>query len=149
MSARRTTYFNTKYAKRYREKKYAAETPEETKIRKAKQNQYYKSRYDKLTKEEKKEKRNKHKDYYKEYLLIHKFGISLKDYNKLFKKQKGCCSLCDIPQSKLKKALAVDHDHKTGKVRGLLCRHCNLMLGYAKENQTTLKKARFYLKRNS
>ena len=51
------------------------------------------------------------------------------DYNGMFVKQQGCCAICGIHQSALGKALAVDHNHITLKVRGLLCSKCNLGIG--------------------
>ncbi len=52
-----------------------------------------------------------------------KYGISLQDYIGLCSKQKGLCAICLNPPKKYR--LAVDHDHKTNKVRGLLCFPCN------------------------
>ena len=66
------------------------------------------------------------KDYRKNKSLQQKYGITLDDYNKMLKMQKGTCCICKkFPHNK---SLAVDHDHKTGKVRGLLCCKCNLRL---------------------
>ena len=62
--------------------------------------------------------------------LCYKYGISLTDYNIMFQKQIGYCAICGKCQSKLKKPLYVDHNHLTGKVRGLLCGKCNSALGY-------------------
>lgn len=53
------------------------------------------------------------------------YNITIEDYNELFQKQNGCCDLCGIHQSELDRRLAVDHNHETGKVRGLLCIVCN------------------------
>lgn len=50
-------------------------------------------------------------------------------YNELFTYQEGCCAICCKHQSELKHALAVDHNHTTGHVRGLLCVNCNTILG--------------------
>ena len=73
------------------------------------------------------------------------YGITYIEYNKMFTEQNGCCAICGIHQSKLKKRLFVDHNHSTGKIRKLLCHHCNAMLGMAKENTTTLLNAIDYL----
>lgn len=53
------------------------------------------------------------------------YGIDLNDYNRMFQIQGGHCSICKKHQSDLPKALVVDHNHETGKVRGLLCDFCN------------------------
>lgn len=57
--------------------------------------------------------------------LINQYNVTEEDYNKLFESQSGKCKICGIHQSQLDVALAVDHNHETGKVRGLLCRKCN------------------------
>jgi hypothetical protein len=80
----------------------------------------------------------------KEYRLIKKYGITLNDYNSLLLKQNGCCKICCEPH-KENKTLAVDHCHKTGKVRGLLCHHCNTAIGLLKENPIFLNNAINYL----
>ena len=56
------------------------------------------------------------------------YGITPDDYNQLFQQQNGCCAICGKHQSKLKRRLDVDHDHKSGKVRGLLCNPCNKII---------------------
>lgn len=73
------------------------------------------------------------------------YGITLDDYNKMFQKQEGCCASCGVHQSELKQPLFVDHDHKTGEVRALLCRHCNTALGYVKDDVNILKSLVNYL----
>lgn len=72
------------------------------------------------------------------------YGITLEEYNNFFKRQKGCCAICGKHQSVLKSALCVDHNHKTGKIRGLICRTCNFGLGYL-ENQEFSINAKKYL----
>jgi hypothetical protein len=76
-----------------------------------------------------------------------KYGISLESYTKMLENQQGCCSICKTPQVNLKITLAVDHCHSTGKVRGLLCRNCNLMIGFAKDNKELLSSAIRYLEK--
>jgi hypothetical protein len=73
------------------------------------------------------------------------FGISIEDYEVLATVQKECCAICDIPQHYLKRSLAVDHDHATGKVRGLLCHHCNLFLGKIEANLDLADRCKKYL----
>ena len=57
-------------------------------------------------------------------------GISPEYYDSKYKEQQGCCAICGIHQSELKRALSGDHSHITGKPRGLLCGSCNPQLGY-------------------
>jgi hypothetical protein len=74
-----------------------------------------------------------------------KYGLSRKQYNEMFRKQRGCCAICGVHQSEFKKALAVDHNHSTGKNRGLLCSACNVAIGLLKEDREVLRKAMLYL----
>jgi hypothetical protein len=87
--------------------------------------------------------KNKWKD--KDY--IKKYNITLIEYNKLFKKQKGCCAICKKHQSLFKRSLAIDHNHETGVIRDLLCSNCNHMLGHSFENLNVLETAIKYLKK--
>lgn len=73
------------------------------------------------------------------------YGISPLQYDAMFNSQSGCCKICRIDANKLKKPLAVDHDHKTGRVRGLLCYHCNWLIGHAKEQIPILRETIKYL----
>lgn len=78
-------------------------------------------------------------------LLKREYGITLEQYDKLFKAQNGVCIICGGVNNDGRK-LFVDHDHNTGKIRGLLCYQCNLMLGNARDNLSILKSAVNYLK---
>ena len=51
------------------------------------------------------------------------YGITLRQYRKMLKRQKGVCAVCGKPPKKV--SLNVDHDHETDRVRGLLCFFCN------------------------
>jgi hypothetical protein len=84
-------------------------------------------------------------DYQKHHMLIHTHNITLEDYNKMFEKQNGCCAICNKHQIEFNKKLSVDHCHKTMIIRGLLCNHCNIALGYFKDNTDYLKNAIDYL----
>jgi hypothetical protein len=77
--------------------------------------------------------------------LLRKFGITIEQYEQLLWEQKFRCLGCNIHQSKLQKPLAVDHDHKTGKVRGLLCDPCNIALGCVKDSTKILSQLIKYL----
>lgn len=75
------------------------------------------------------------------------FGISLEEYAAMLEVQGGRCKLCqsDNPKSKRKTGLQVDHDHKTGKIRGLLCVPCNLALGHLQDSPELMRKAAAYV----
>jgi len=93
----------------------------------------------------------KHSDKYTDQTLDlslrKKYGINLDMYNEMLEKQNGVCAICGHPQPPQFFRLAVDHCHKTGKVRGLLCQSCNGMLGLAKDNIEVLAEAIEYLGR--
>lgn len=73
---------------------------------------------------------------------LKKYGLSLKQYEQMLSDQNGVCAICS---GKTSRRLAVDHDHQTGRVRGLLCGRCNAGLGQFKENPLMLHKAIRYL----
>lgn len=72
------------------------------------------------------------------------YGITLADYEAKQVCQQNRCAICDIPGERFKKGLHVDHNHITGKVRGLLCIVCNTALEKI-ENQIFMEKAKHYL----
>lgn len=73
------------------------------------------------------------------------YGIDVGQYNALFATQKGFCAICNKHQQDLERQLGVDHDHKTGKIRGLLCSECNSALGFFKDSRKNLENAMIYL----
>jgi hypothetical protein len=75
--------------------------------------------------------------------LRREFGITIEHFEELFQKQGGVCMICK--QNSQEKQLAVDHDHKTGKIRSLLCENCNRGLGMFSEDISRLKNAIEYL----
>jgi hypothetical protein len=77
--------------------------------------------------------------------LKKRYNITLEQYNELFIKQNGLCAGCDLHASQLRRNLCVDHDHFTGKIRGLLCDDCNIILGHAKDDMKTLHQLTSYL----
>jgi len=71
----------------------------------------------------------KHALQCRRHRLRRQFGLTVKQYDKILERQKGRCALCDaLPKPKMR--LDVDHDHRTGEVRGLLCGNCNILLGH-------------------
>jgi len=107
-------------------------------------------------------KRNPHKakEYYEKYkklfpeklekknfqskIALGRYKISFEEYQELKKKQNNLCLLCGKP-NKSSRSLAIDHCHKTGRIRGLLCSKCNIGLGMFEDNIKLLKKAIIYL----
>ena len=85
------------------------------------------------------------KRYEASYKLKSRYGIDMDTYNKMFLTQNGCCAICMRHQVDLKTRLAVDHNHITGEVRGLLCMICNTAIGKFSDNVDMLRKAIEYL----
>jgi hypothetical protein len=81
----------------------------------------------------------------KEQYLVRKYGITLDFYTNLLIEQKEVCCICQLANSKVQKALSVDHNHITKKVRGLLCDRCNKLIGFAKDLPKIICKAIAYL----
>jgi len=63
--------------------------------------------------------------YNRDAYLKRKYGISLRKYNSMLRKQGNCCEICGKHQKDEKRNFAVDHNHRSGKVRGILCNYCN------------------------
>jgi hypothetical protein len=116
----------------------------------------YQIEYDNAHKEERKEykkhyyKKNDElfKKKYKRNDLKRKFGITQEEYNIIYESQNGCCLICGSHSNTHNKALAVDHNHTTGKIRGLLCAKCNQGLGLFRDDINILTKAIDYLQKN-
>lgn len=83
----------------------------------------------------------------RDYQLKNRCDSSIDEYNALFKAQSGKCAICKIHQSELRRSLDLDHNHKTGKIRGLLCRRHNSAVGFFRDSLEELKKAVEYLKK--
>lgn len=76
---------------------------------------------------------------------LKQYGLTPEAYRQLIGQQDGRCAICGKRESKLQ----VDHDHATGKVRGLLCRSCNVALGHLDDSPLTCRQAAYYLELHS
>ena len=91
-------------------------------------------------------RRDKRKD------LQRTFGMSLEDFERLFKAQNGVCAIC-CQKERIRdvrgnvRQIGVDHDHASGRVRGLLCNACNRGVGFFGDNPERLEAAAAYLRR--
>jgi hypothetical protein len=85
-------------------------------------------------KEYKRKDKEKYANSMRKFFYKRDYNITIEEYNEMFDDQKGCCKICGRHQSEFKQRLCVDHDHKTGKIRGLLCHTCNRFLGYIDDN---------------
>ena len=155
---------------RYRNSNYMKEWREKNKEKVAAQQRNYKKRNKKTIDRYKKRYRKKNamsiseynKRYgkgmrrgdanrIKDYKLRQDYGIGFKDYAALLEKQNGLCAICKKAETSLHnrtgkvKALAVDHDHVSGKIRGLLCNKCNRAIGMFGDSTVLMKSAVKYL----
>lgn len=117
---------------------------------KAQSKEYYKRKSEHHKKVQREyRKNNPHKD--RERHTKNSYGIDLLGLQILMNKQKGCCSICkeSLVTPETTRNYSVDHDHATGKVRGLLCGKCNSAIGLLKEDINILEAAIVYLKVHS
>lgn len=102
---------------------------------------------------------DEHKVYAHEYYVAHykrvgrathlmqRYGISEDDYREILRAQGSVCKICGALECGAgAKHFRVDHDHRRGKVRGLLCHNCNAMLGHARDDRSILESAVLYLR---
>jgi len=68
------------------------------------------------------------------------FGITIEEYFDMLKKQDGRCAICKIEKCATNRNFAIDHDHKTGAIRGLLCCGCNIQLGWYEAKKEEIEK---------
>ena len=80
--------------------------------------------------------------------LKRNYGITLQEHQQMFEEQNGVCATCKSPGDGKWKKLCVDHDHNTGKVRQLLCRRCNMILGQAYDNISLFEEYIKYLQKH-
>ena len=106
--------------KQYRREQYLKHKDKE---KAAREIYYSKNKKEILERQQKYNKENPIKR--KNAMLKYEYGITLDDYNKMFNEQEGKCAICQRHQNDLTRTLCVDHDHKTNKVRALLCVTCN------------------------
>ena len=87
----------------------------------------------------------------KDFQLQKMYGISLNTYIEMLKDQQGVCAICKQPETQIHKKtnsimhLSVDHCHETGKVRGLLCKKCNMALGLLQDSLELIRNTEQYL----
>ena len=105
---------------------------------------YNKAYFDKY----RQENREKVRETNRRWNFAKHFGITIDDYKVMFENQEGRCAICKVHQTDLPRALDVDHCHKTGKIRGLLCGGCNRGLGGFRDNDDILLMAIEYLKQH-
>lgn len=68
--------------------------------------------------------------------MSYRYGLTIEDYNVLVEKQNGLCAICGLPEKTIRGGkllpIAIDHNHRSGEIRGLLCQSCNRAIGLLK-----------------
>lgn len=77
--------------------------------------------------------------------LRNKYGLSLEQYSELLTRQNECCAVCERHHSEFTTRLAVDHNHITGEIRGLLCNYCNRRIVGRHRDSGILRRVADYL----
>ena len=81
-----------------------------------------------------------------------RFNMTQEDYDRMFRRQNGCCAICKQPEIATRSGkvicLSVDHDHKTGTIRELLCRDCNAVLGLLQEDEDRCRSMVAYIQKH-
>lgn len=92
----------------------------------------------------------KRAEYRKSFILRKLYGLTLDQYRVLLESQNYGCAICRATkeQNDKRRDLCVDHEHSTGRVRGLLCGNCNRGIGYFKEDPKRIQSAIDYLKKH-
>lgn len=106
---------------------------------------YYRTNRESIS--EKRRVRNAELQTHRKRHLLVSYGLTLEEYETLLTQQQGLCAICRRPSPATDRGgrLAVDHDHKTGEVRGLLCTSCNTGLGAFREDPDLFMAAVQYL----
>lgn len=76
---------------------------------------------------------------------LKQYGLTVEDYHALLSAQDGHCATCPT-KGTARKRLSVDHAHRSGRVRGLLCGRCNTLIGYLHEDDVLLENLALYLR---
>lgn len=79
-----------------------------------------------------------------EHSLLSRYGISLAEFDRLVASQGGHCASC----GRSGKQLVIDHSHRTGKVRGLICQRCNVLIGYMERDSESVAKCRSFIEKH-
>lgn len=136
---RRTEEFKANRRKTRKHNPRPMPTPEQIEEREKKSKEYQKALY--LARKDTKE--------YKDRMLYNRmkreYGLSKEQYDLLVENHKSRCAICNEHNDNLTHSLCIDHNHDTGKVRGLLCKKCNTMIGLANDDVELLQKGIAYL----
>lgn len=125
--------------RRVYEREWRAKNPDKTRAA----FERYKANHPERVKHSRRIARRKRVTAIKDARLQKEYGLTLMEFKRMYKEQEGCCLICRKEHEETK--LAVDHCHKTGVLRGLLCHRCNMGLGYFGDDAQLLTSAVSYL----
>lgn len=138
--------------------RYAAMTPEQRAARLAYQREYHQANRDRARSSQQAwREKNGHgdnPDTARAAYLRRKYGITVQEYEEMLAGQNGRCASCGSTEpgngrsGEPRQFFSVDHDHVTGKIRGLLCQPCNLALGFADDDPNRLLALAAYVLQN-
>ena len=83
------------------------------------------------------------------------YGLTVDQYDEMLTAQGGVCAICNLPETHVSsftkkiRRLSIDHDHKTGKIRGLLCSSCNRAIGLLGDDAERIKAVLTYLEKST
>ena len=89
---------------------------------------------------------------YDHAITLRRHNLTGVEYWQMYDEQGGVCAICGLQETAKRggktQRLAVDHDHDTGRIRGLLCYRCNMMLGFGQDDKDRMMSAAIYLERS-
>jgi hypothetical protein len=133
-NAEKSARYRAKDVEAFRARKRAyTRTPEQREVRRLYMQGWReknRARHNELARESHQRNKHKHVGKHRLYHLAKKYGITAADYERMFAEQDGKCLICRTDKTGRWSFFHVDHDHATGKVRGLLCVSCNTRLGW-------------------
>jgi len=135
---------NSEHRKQY-QRQYREDNPEYVKRGNEYCKQWRKNNPEKI-KEQSKQRYKEKPEYFKKYRIKYTYGLSYKDWSEMWENQSGKCAICGNEFTKPSDGF-VDHDHKTKKIRSLLCMKCNCGLGNFNDNPELMAEAIKYLKK--
>ena len=131
-------------------KRWRADNPEKTRSAKMRAKERQKARaaedpeyWSKIYASQRVQRRAQHRNmvartpnYYRTVRLRERYGMTISEWDALFESQGKACAICSTTESGSRNGWDTDHCHDTGKVRGILCNHCNVALGRIRECST-------------
>lgn len=151
---KRLTDEERKARKNERARKFRAENPELARAKDRERHERNRERPEFKAKQAAYNKAYAQRHGFRKYQLKSKYGLTLEQFDRMLALQGNVCAICggephqkvrNVKRDGVKPQYVVDHDHATGKVRGLLCHSCNSTLGYAKDSPANLRAAAHYL----